>query len=204
MFWWEVTWLLNQTNINTGNSCIAAPNTDGLYTLSMVAANSVCSVQKDTTINVWPLPIKPNITIAGSALSSSAIYSNMWYFNGSSLNDTMQAITALATGWYMVAVTNSYGCKTFSDSVYISGMGINDFAAAGIQLYPNPTHNWLQVKAANLISSIVIADAMGRKYAMQQNQNHYNFDTSKWPAGLYSATILYQGKVFVNTFLIQH
>jgi len=50
-------------------------------------------------------------------------------------------------GTYKVVVTNSFGCKGYSDTIVVSNNGIKETRELEIEIFPNPTDNLVNIKS---------------------------------------------------------
>lgn|GEM_PF-1763021 len=123
-----------------------------------------------------------------------------------------QSYTAAATGHYAVIVTRD-GCSDTSDCVAVTIVppvaGITDAAddAAGISLYPNPTHTCLKVNAqafAGRIEALQLIDMQGRTVARYSPSGpEFMLPLTRLPAGIYAVHILTNKGVLVRKVTIQ-
>ncbi len=120
---------------------------------------SQCLYRDTIYLEHLPQPAKPVITHSGDSLISGSIYNNQWYYNGQLLiGDTMQVHKPVATGYYHVEVSNSYGCTTASDSVYVAFEGINNVKnKLKLSVYPNPASSAIKVHFSEGCETAVIS-----------------------------------------------
>jgi hypothetical protein len=110
-------------------------------------------VKGHCTMPLWlNLPAIPTIEVHGDTLVSSAAANYQWIRNSTIINGaTNQKYVTTASGWHKVQVTDPVtGCKAYSDSVLIGGLGIDDINGlqSQIQVFPNPSSNRVNIDFA--------------------------------------------------------
>lgn len=105
----------------------------------------------------------PVISQAGNILTSSAAANNQWNLNGTPIpgaTGVTYDMSLTGPGTYTVTVTEN-GCTITSLPVIF--VGLNELAAAGISVYPNPVNDFISIEM-NTISdnkSISVYNAIG-------------------------------------------
>lgn len=65
-------------------------------------------------------------------------------------------------------------------------VGINEFSAIKIEVYPNPFSDMLKVKSKHMLNSIKLTDALGKVYYQKDNSSNEVFiNTQELPSGIY-------------------
>ncbi|TXB66808.1 S8 family serine peptidase [Vicingus serpentipes] len=176
-------------------SSIYLDSTNSIYT--EVINESGCRSWSDTINVTWhPLPIKPFINVVGN---DTLIYATnldlQWYYNTDSLvgeNDTI--LVAQSNGDYFLQVSDSFGCKSNSDTINVIILTVQQQnSASGVKLYPNPTQGIFKAEIKDLtIKSLILIDIQGRELYTEQvsNQSVINLDLSHLPNGIYYLKIL--------------
>ena len=144
-------------------------STTGNYTLTVTNSNGcTASSVQHITVNT---PAADSITQSGLVLTSLAEASYQWYQGTNLLSgDTAQNYTVTQNGVYTVYVTDANGCSVVSNSITITGVGINEINAADYKIYPNPASDMIQLDLSHMdqntlggLSEIVVYDMLGEK-----------------------------------------
>jgi PKD repeat protein len=142
----------------------------GSYLVTVTNGNHCTAVSSPQVITV-NTPQADNITRAGLVLTSQTENSYQWY-EGSTLltGATLVTYTATQNGVYNVHYTDANGCAGVSNSITITGVGINEISAADYRVYPNPANDMIQVDFSHMdqstlssLSDIVIYNVLGEK-----------------------------------------
>jgi PKD repeat protein len=145
----------------------------GNYTVTVTNSNGcTASSVQHITVNT---PAADNITQSGLVLTSASESSYQWYQGTTLLSgDTSQSYTATQNGVYSVHITDANGCSSVSNSITITGVGINEISAADYRVYPNPASDMIQLDLSrldqntiNTLSEIVVYDMLGQKLKSQ-------------------------------------
>jgi hypothetical protein len=194
------------TIVGSGSTLRVAPNNTTTYYVRGVGECVITGGCGSVTVNLT-IP-KPEITVNGTTLTSSATTGNQWYLDGQAISGaTDQQHIAIENGWYYVTVTSG-NCVGQSDSVLIENIGIHGKTLfSGLEVYPVPFSNTLHiaVKQSNNnlnISKIVINDITGRKVFIAENPgNSHKLDLGSLQAGLYYLNV-YDKTGALETFKI--
>jgi hypothetical protein len=120
-------WYQNDTIILIGQiTDTLLPAITGNY--SVLATNSVgcSSLSSNTTIEVFPLPPIPVIVQNGGLLTTGAMGSLQWFFNGQTLvGETGNSLAYGDSGVYAVRVTDANGCSNTASLDVLLPSGIN-------------------------------------------------------------------------------
>ncbi len=169
-------WKINGNSVSANSQLEVTHDLAGTYILTASAPGSDCAQATDTVvITALPAPSKPVITtIAPNHLMVNSTDSIQWYLDNnpvSGAND--QVFIVQQSGHYHVVVTNQYGCGTSSDTLYYN-TGLDEKAASGISVSPNPVNNLINVSFGQAISGQVLIslyDHTGRKM-LEEKFNH--------------------------------
>lgn len=79
------------------------------------------------------------------------------------------------------------GCESEPLEVEVAILlGVNDFAAAGLQVYPNPVESMLTITSKEFVSQITITNLLGQKVMdVAVNGNNTELNVSSLPQGTY-------------------
>ncbi|MEI9913388.1 MAG: S8 family serine peptidase [Bacteroidota bacterium] len=156
----------------------------------------------------------PTITITGNVLTSSSATGNQWYLNGSPVSGAnSQTYTAVASGLYSAAVTNTNGCTLSSNEInFTLTPVINvDPDLIGLIVSPNPTTTGqfnVQLETntrANLY--ITLANTAGQKVYQYTTQNFIGrlskmIEPGKLSAGIYYLQVQHDKKMYVKKIVV--
>lgn len=109
-------------------------------------------------------PPAPVIYVSGTLLSTDPYPSLQWYQDGIAIpgaTNTTYSITLPSSAFFTVSRTSTDGCEVFS-LPYNPSLGIDEWNASQIQVYPNPTHGNLVIDSSIPWNSIQIIDIQGR------------------------------------------
>jgi PKD repeat protein len=142
-------------------------NTPGTYHVTLIASSIYGSdtLFMPNYVVVNPLPATPIINHAHPNLFSSYPTGNQWYYNGTLIaGATGQYFQPSANGTYTVLYTNASGCSSLSAGYVFNSLGIDPAVdKADITLYPNPTHQFLQINLnATDGAHFIITDLSGK------------------------------------------
>ena len=110
---------------------------NGCYTSDTVTYPAVLMIRDST-------PVTPLVSLIGNMLVANIAGSYTWYYNGIIVPGAIgQTYHPLVMGDYY-AVRDSANCPSLpSNVIYISLLGVNDLATAGVKIYPNPANGTL-------------------------------------------------------------
>lgn len=143
---------------------VTYPNA-GTFTTSLTATSSDgSSATFSNTVSVAANP-QPTLVQNGNVLSVSGTFlAYQWYLNGSPITGaTSPTLTVQGNGTYMVEVTDSQGCKGYSNMVTIQNWSLGSVESYSIRVFPNPVRQVLNFEH-NLPGqpAIRIMDCTGR------------------------------------------
>lgn len=146
---------------------ISQPEEISLYGIDMRG----CKIYSDT-INIVqgsPLP-SPTISLSGNTLISSEAPNYQWYRNDSPISGaTQQEYTPTVDAYYSVAIQGPDNCKSFSNAFNWT-LNIAEEEISTINIYPNPTKNYLNIEAKGQeILEVELTTPTGQKIKNQTN-----------------------------------
>jgi hypothetical protein len=129
---------------------------------------------------------KPTIT-ATWFLSASAGSKIQWYYKNTALiGDSLQTLPIYKNGWYKVALTDSNGCRQFSDSLLINSLELDENKYA-FSVYPNPVSDKLILQSfegGNKVFQLIASD--GKKVMEWESTTmQQEIQMSHLPSGIY-------------------
>lgn len=188
---WNFVYSFGSTSVNVSNQFITpyliTAIDSGTYILNYVEdAHCTGNTYGSAQVLIFPVPPRPEITVIGNELLSSACCGNQWYFDGAAIpGATSQSYTATQSGAYFVTVTLN-GCSSEpSDTVDVT-VGIDEIAARNIQfmISPNPSRHSVALGFALPYEGHVVLDIVsisGAKVLIPVDEHR--------PAGNYSITL---------------
>ncbi len=119
---------------------------------------------KTVAVEVLPAPPKPVITRLDNVLGCSIPdMQYQWYLNGVIVaGATSQTMEVRGDGYYRVKVTGDNGCSSWSDNFIIGPSSVPGISGHGVQVWPNPFTDAIEVKGA-IGREIIITDMLGRE-----------------------------------------
>ena len=174
--------------------------TAGSYTVTVTDANG-CTGTDTYAVSFLANPA-PTVSTVGDTLFSSSAASYQWMLNGNAINGATDSMyIPFASGAYSVMVTYANGCSNTSDTTSVL-IGIEDVLDRNVEIFPNPTHNSVQVgleilKAGDL--SLRLFDLNGKLHiesneAVSQGTFGRKLDLGDLPQGMYLLQIELDGQ----------
>jgi D-alanyl-D-alanine carboxypeptidase len=134
-------------------------------------------------------PGKPDISLVGNSLHSSATTGNQWFDeNGLISGAQNQDYTPSKTGTYSVLTTNGKCISDTSEKFKFTFTGTEELKSnTGFKMYPNPTQKELIIEFENTSkgASIQIYTLQGRLVQTEIAQAITTIETSQLPKGMY-------------------
>lgn len=125
-------------NSGETTSCIYAKQAGNYYVT--VTDNFNCTATSNhLSVFVYPLP-PVSISVNGDTLTAHNSVTYQWFFNGGVISGANnESYIAMQTGNYTVQVSDTNGCKVFSNPVTVTLTGLSNVGHdERIGIYPNP------------------------------------------------------------------
>jgi hypothetical protein len=126
-------------------------------------------------------------------LTSQTQSTYQWYNGASQIaGQTGVSYTATANGTYSVAYTDANGCHGTSNSITISGVGINELSSdIALKLYPNPSEGRFTLQTTGCEGNYYeITDELGRTIEKRVIlSDNTPVDISNQNGGVYTLTV---------------
>lgn len=177
-------------------------NNAGNYTITVVEFNCILAAADTITyiVNVAEeitALFTENITDINSvdfSNESTGGTSYDWDFgDGDNSTDMSPSHVYAEDGAYEVVltVTNDWGCtQTFTTTINILGVSVDEYAFAEVDLYPNPFTHQLTIQSEQELAQITVMDAYGRLiYVINESQTITTIETFEWASGIYFVTL---------------
>ncbi len=195
-------WYSDTNAINNADTSIYYAKTTGNYYVEVSNSFGCRTNSNAKKITFIDNPPKPGVWIIGNTLNTNLTgYNLQWYYEGSSLGSVATGMTynVTQTGNYFLIATNSFGCSTSSDTIYVTyGSGIAENSAInGIQLMPNPNNGVFHLNFNTDIQNAVqvrINDMIGKEVYNQtfvsiSGKVSQDIDLSNIQKGIYMVEI---------------
>lgn len=169
----------------------------GTFPVTLQVSNGTCTATRSILNFVQVVqPDTPSISLNNDQLTASPASSWQWYSlsAGSLTGATQQTFDVTETGSYFVQVTDSNGCLSFSDTLFVFVNSILEFEKGRITAYPNPFHAVMEISSSGLSPGnlgVEVRDVQG-KLLMQTEEkcnSSFRLNLEGYPAGLYFVRI---------------
>lgn len=179
-----------------------------------MSSSEECVTQPTTAhallVKVNDSPDKPFITFNSNVLTSSKTALHyQWLLNGNILlNDTLQSVVAIDSGWYSVILTNEHGCSVTSNPVFNWGVvGVEEqLNGREIAVYPSPFHDELtiELKTATAGARVEVRSMTGQLlHSAPLSQGINRLDLAFLEKGIYMVTVDLEGQTIVKRVVRQ-
>lgn len=186
---WHPTNQLSQ-NINV--------NTAGTYSVTVTDAFGCASTSQPLSIQVFPIPSIPTVSIIGDTLISSIASGYQWYLNGTAISaaTNQRYLMNGVVGLYKVVITDSIGLCTSTSAVL--SVGIEEYTnGVSFVAFPNPSNGIVTVALKATIldkMNVVLLDAVGKEIYKKTVDDFVGsiempIDLGVLPKGVYFLTI---------------
>ncbi|MBK7970736.1 MAG: T9SS type A sorting domain-containing protein [Bacteroidetes bacterium] len=179
----NINWLPPLSGIGTTQVVSA-----GIYFCDVIVCGDTSNLS--ITINSYPQPAAPQITIAPPNLISTIAQSYQWLLNGIPIGLANQQIyTPTQPGTYTVMITDSNGCTAISDQVLITSIDEYQIATS-LSIHPNPVNSYIQIVSsdANINlqkANFTLYDMQGQKINLTKPDFKNRIDVSYIANGVY-------------------
>lgn len=130
----------------------------------------------------------PELSISSHINADSTVTLDAGYHEDSSYiwntGDESQTITVDAPGMYLVTVTNQWGCYA-QDSIMVEILGVEDFFATNIRIYPNPANEHIVIESDKVIQFGIYALDGSQLIVYQSPAKRHSIDIRHLKPGVY-------------------
>ena len=203
------SWIWNTIGPGPNTITVNNPNT------YVAQISSVCGIAYDTvTVGHRPDAIA-DFDVNSSYLTgiftdvSSGADTWTWDFgdgNGSTSQNPLHVYASGGTYLVTLTITGICGTSTFSDSITVGVVGVDEFNAINFTVYPNPTNGMVSITSSELNSGamIEILDATGRMVSQSvMSGNQSDLNVSSLESGMYFVRVRHEGKTSTKQLIIQ-
>ena len=195
------------TDPNTQTNQTAIALCAGFYNVTVTDDNGCIATESVSILN--PDPIIVNIWQYEDMLEATAGFvSYQWLDdqNNPISGEITNEFYPSSSGEYSVAVTDSNGCSMISYAISFNYTDISQYAELAINIYPNPTNNYLYIDGATIISEVEIYNALGDKViyiANEMSAELLKIDLSQKTKGIYFVKIISGDKLINYKIILQ-
>jgi hypothetical protein len=163
-------------------------NQSGAYNRTIT---NVAGCDSVITLNLF---VRPAVAVTASAsgfnlTATAGFVAYQWKLNGSAISGAnTQTYTAVANGAYTVEVTDANGCKGTSNTVNVTGVGIENLSNISLTIYPNPATDIITIETDEQVTGVELFSAIGQKINVTANAKQ-QINISDLAAGAYSLII---------------
>jgi len=177
------SWNTNPVTVDS----VVTVTSSGTYTVS--ATNKGGTVTASQSVQVFQTPPKPEITVQGNLLTSSAVAGSQWYFNGQAITGaTQQKLTVFESGAYSVKVKAGACTSELSETKQVVVTSIDQMELqGGISIHPNPVQSDLYINNPQLLQlSIAVFDLSGKRItSIRTNRTSNRIELQQLRPGIY-------------------
>lgn len=187
------------------NGSIYIPKKAGINLVNYIVENSIgCEYKDSLIINVNEAPEASALSIAGNIISSDKDGLHHWYLNGFLVNNqSANQIIATEEGKY----SNKYflnGCWSFmSNEIVYSTSNVEELSTMGINIFPNPADDIIQIRSGLLIKELYIVDVLGKTVRSANNIFTADVDISSLNSGIYFVKIKVNDKLLTQKIIVK-
>jgi len=189
------------TDPNTQTNQTAISLCSGSYNVTVIDGNGCVATEFINITN--PDPIIVNIWQYQDTLeATSGFVSYQWLDdqNNPIIGATSNEFLPSLTGEYSVEVTDLNGCSIISSTITFIYTELSQNSELSINIYPNPTKDYLFIDGATRISEVEIYNALGNKVVYLINDmsaEQLKINLSKKTRGIYFVKII-SGSQLIN------
>jgi len=156
-----------------------------------------------------PMPEAPFLSANFDSINASNVENNQmqWFLNGGVVvGELDSSLFVTQNGDYNIVVTNQYGCKNFSDTLYFGSVGVKELEKEVFFVHPNPASEYLDVLASEKIEAIAIYSLEGKLMTEINisNRRRVRIDLEKLKSGVYFIKLSTINQPDVKKIVIKH
>lgn len=193
----------------TAQANASCPNGEGYIVfpptgISFVDVSVVDAVGATVVVTV-PVTTAPSFTVGGTFIGSTlSVTLNggtapfTYSIDGGTTTQADPVFTNLTESSYTVTVSDAFGCSI--DEVFMVSSTGDLTEQFGLQVFPNPMSDWLQVtvSADVQVDRLILIDATGRTVLLETTPRNMRLDVSNLASGFYTLVVeLKEGRAHV-------
>lgn len=188
------------------NPSLAGP---GLHEVIYSVNNNGCLTADTVQVLVEARPVRPEISLDGLELVSSATQNNQWYRDGAAISGaTQQRYAPQQVGSYQVLETNQWCESQLSDGFDVLNVSVRGLEQAGIKLYPNPSGGRATLDLRLIADEpgyVEIRNAMGQliqHYELQAEQSALLLELEAQAEGVYLVRWIGLDRIYTTRLML--
>lgn len=187
------------------NGSYYTPKKVGINYVNYIVQNSIgCEYKDSLIINVNEAPEASILSIVGNVISSDKDAVHQWYYNGVLIQDqSANQLAATEEGKY----SSKYflnGCwSALSNEIIYSTSSVEEMSNLGINIFPNPADDMIQIQSGVLINELYIVDLLGKTVRTANNILTADIDISSLNAGIYFVKIKVNDKLLSQKIIVK-
>lgn len=202
--------------IDENNTIIMTGLADGVYSVEVLDSEEDGVIHTEFYEFTVTAPeealIEANIT--NSFLLTSVVIQGtpvfyQWLLEGETIEGANSSIHyGEEVGNYQVYIEDENGCGSYSNTVYLNTVDLNELSEFRFNMYPNPVNSILTISMAKLsaIASVTITDVLGQEIHNLEidtrfRSNEITFDASDLESGIYFILVESDSKQIVKRFI---
>lgn len=181
----------------------------GAYQAYAQAPNGCWGASQTLNINFNQPVNQPYISVSPNGwqvIATSGYTTYQWYIDTNLLvGQTSQVLGITVPGFYIVEVTDQYGCSAVSNPIYVmpNTSGFVEISKSGeLEIYPNPVVDNLNINMKGEVEASLY-DVTGKMVASQKGDNQIVIAREGIPSGVYSLQVMNNKKVYNKKVILQ-
>lgn len=140
----------------------------------------------------------PHITNNSGMLSSTGTGTFQWFLNTAPISGATQStLNAPGDGSYTVMITDVDGCTYLSDSLVVTGSGVEEVREESVSVFPNPASGHVNILSSSPIKTVAVVNGLGETVLFTNGLDH-SLDTRTLANGMYLVTIQLENNTIIT------
>lgn len=175
---------------------------DGSYTVCLIVSD-ICGVDSTCQTVVITTCVNPTAGYTSTGTSPTFNFTNTsattgattyaWDFgdgNTASTPNASNTYTTNGTFAVVLTVTDSCGTNSFTQTVTVSGIGLDELSLVDVAVYPNPSNGIFAIEASSEMINAYITDLSGKLiYTSELSGNEATISAAQFANGTYFLSI---------------
>lgn len=203
---------------STEDNPIVTYESEGMFTIKLVVSNQY-GESTANFIDVVQVIGLPEATFAGTQINNVVDFETtasntstyMWDFgDGTTSTEENPSHTFTTNGTFEVVLTVGNQCGDFmvTESFIINSNAVTEAELANVNIYPNPSHNYLNIELTNRESDLIrmdVLDINGKLILSNTFKSaYYKLDVSNMTAGTYLIRLKSDDATYYKKVVIMH